>query len=337
MTIHELLADFKTKRILVIGDVMIDAYTLGKVHRVSPEAPVPIVSLEKQEERLGGAANVALNLKALGADPVLCSVIGNDAQGQRLKLLMGDQHMSVAGIVSSNERVTTVKTRVIGNNQHLLRIDSEDTHALSTTEENAFVQAIKAVVETEQIDAIIFEDYNKGVLTATVIEAIIALAKHHQIPTTVDPKKENFLAYKGVTLFKPNLKELKEGVGIRCSFLEREQFDQAVALLEAQLTNEITFVTLSEHGVYIKQGSDDLHVPAHLRNISDVSGAGDTVISVATLCLAAGCSIETIAELSNLAGGLVCEKSGVVTIDPLQLIEECEEHNYSILTTTSNT
>jgi D-glycero-beta-D-manno-heptose-7-phosphate kinase len=329
MTIHELLAEFRTKRILVIGDVMIDAYTLGKVHRVSPEAPVPIVSLEKQEERLGGAANVALNLLSLGAEPILCSVIGDDRDGNRLKELMRDQQMTPIGIVPSSERITTVKTRVIGNNQHLLRIDAEHTHGLSVSEEERFIAAITGILDEQTIDAIIFEDYNKGVLTVGVIEAIIALAEQKNIPTTVDPKKDHFLAYKGVTLFKPNLKELVEGIGIPCTFHERARFDKAIAQLEAILGNAITFVTLSENGVYIKRDEEDHHFPAHLRTISDVSGAGDTVISVATLCLASGCSIETIAELSNLAGGLVCEKSGVVTIEPQQLIEECEEKQYT--------
>ncbi len=324
MTIHELLAAFKTKRVLVIGDVMIDAYMLGKVHRVSPEAPVPIVSLESSEQRLGGAANVALNLQSLGATPILCALVGADKEGRILRELLEAQQMPSGGIVSSENRVTTVKTRVIGNNQQLLRIDAEDTHPLNEQEEQAFLASVKQVIETDQIDAIIFEDYNKGLLTPAVISGVIALAKEHGIPTTVDPKKDHFLAYKGVTLFKPNLKELREGVGIDCSFQKRDLFDQAVELLEKNLGNEITFVTLSEYGVYIKDQVKSHHAPAHLRNIADVSGAGDTVISVATLCLAAELSIESIAELSNLAGGLVCEKSGVVSIEPDQLIRECE-------------
>lgn len=323
MTIQELLADFKTKRILVIGDVMIDAYMLGKVHRVSPEAPVPIVSLEKQEQRLGGAANVALNLQSLGATPILCSVVGDDREGDQLKQLVQQQGMPISGIISSAARVTTVKTRVIGNNQHLLRIDGEDTHPLTINENNDFFAAIETIIAQEQIDAIIFEDYNKGVLTPIIIAQVIALANEKNIPTTVDPKKDNFLAYKGVTLFKPNLKELKEGVGIDCSFHDQAAFNQAVALLETSLHNKITFVTLSEHGVFIKQSETTFHNPAHMRNISDVSGAGDTVISVATLCLTANRSIQTIAALANLSGGLVCEKSGVVTIEPEQLIAEC--------------
>ncbi|WP_430403421.1 bifunctional heptose 7-phosphate kinase/heptose 1-phosphate adenyltransferase [Fluviicola sp.] len=328
MTIHEILAAFKTKRILVIGDVMIDAYMLGKVYRVSPEAPVPIVSLESQEQRLGGAANVALNLQSMGATPILCAIVGSDKDGKMLKQLLEEQNMLSTGIVASENRVTTVKTRVIGNQQQLLRIDAEDTHPLNEEEEQLFLTSVEKTIQTEKIDAIIFEDYNKGLLTPTVIGGIIALAKKHEIPTTVDPKKDNFLAYKGVTLFKPNLKELKEGVGIDCSFQKRDLFDQAIDLLEQNLGNEITFVTLSEYGVYIKNQDQKFHTPAHVRNIADVSGAGDTVISVATLCLTAELSIESIAELSNLAGGLVCEKSGVVSIEPDQLIQECEGKQY---------
>jgi len=324
MTIQELLTTFRTKNILVIGDVMIDAYMLGKVHRVSPEAPVPIVSLSAKEERLGGAANVALNLRSLGATPILCSVVGNDRDGNRLKELLTAKGMSVDGIVHSDERVTTVKTRVIGNNQQLLRIDAEDVHELVRTEAISLITTVKGLIENGGIDAVIFEDYNKGVLTAEVIQAIIATAQQHGIPTTVDPKKDNFLAYKGVTLFKPNFKELKEGVGMKFEFEQKALFGEALAILEKELNNEITFVTLSEHGVYIKKSENEIHVPAHIRTIADVSGAGDTVISVATLCLASGMSIGTIAELSNLAGGLVCEESGVVTIDPELLIKECD-------------
>ncbi len=324
MTIHEILAAFKTKRILVIGDVMIDEYMLGKVNRISPEAPVPIISLGKEEQRLGGAANVALNLQSLGAEPIICSVVGNDKKGNDLTDLLSGLEMASDGILKSSERVTTVKTRVIGNNQHLLRIDAEDTHSLSIAEENSFLEKINSVLTNEVIDAIIFEDYNKGVLTPKIISEVVKWAAEKQIPTTVDPKKDNFLAYKGVTLFKPNLKELKEGIGIDCSYQQKDLFNQAVAQLEKELNNEITFVTLSEHGVFIKKDERNYHTPAHFRNIADVSGAGDTVISVATLCLTAELSIESIAELSNLAGGLVCEKSGVVSIEPDQLIQECE-------------
>ncbi len=324
MTIQDILTQFKEKRILVVGDVMIDAYLLGKVHRVSPEAPVPIVSLTKQEQRLGGAANVALNLQSLGAEPILCSVIGDDADGFLLKKIVRDLNMSDMGLVNSNSRVTTVKTRVIGNNQHLLRIDAEDIHPLLNTEESLLLENIEKLIREQAIDAIILEDYNKGVLTPKVIQGVIKLAKQNEIPTTVDPKKDNFLAYTGVTLFKPNFKELKEGVGVQFDYEDKAAFRQAIATLEHELKNEITFVTLSEYGVFIKNENEQHLIPAHIRNIADVSGAGDTVISVATLCLTAGCSLKTIASLANLAGGLVCEKSGVVSIEPQQLIDECE-------------
>lgn len=327
MTIQELLAEFRKKTVLVVGDVMIDAYFLGKVNRVSPEAPVPIVSLTAREERLGGAANVALNLRALGAKPVLCSVVGDDKDGRRLLELLAEQEMVTDGIVHSAERVTTVKTRVIGNNQHLLRIDAEDIHDLNSSEEDALIAHVSGIISGGGIDAVIFEDYNKGVLTKRVIGELIAVAQAKNIPTTVDPKKDNFLEYKGVTLFKPNLKELREGVGIDFSFEDKPNFLKAVAQLENALGNQITFVTLSEHGVFIRRSGEELHVPAHLRTILDVSGAGDTVISVATLCLAAGRSLKTIAEVSNLAGGLVCEKSGVVTILPEDLGEELGDRN----------
>jgi rfaE bifunctional protein kinase chain/domain len=232
--------------------------------------------------------------------------------------------MNTHGIFSSDDRVTTVKTRVIGNNQQLLRIDEEDTFFLTEKEETSFLELLEQLIETEKIDAIIFEDYNKGVLSKNVIQETILFAREKGIPTAVDPKKENFLTYQGVTLFKPNLKELREGLDMNCSFENRTSFDAAMEELEKRLNNEISFVTLSENGVFIKKGSNVHHAPAHIRTIADVSGAGDTVISVATLALAVGLSIESIAELSNLAGGLVCEKSGVVSIETDLLIQECE-------------
>ncbi len=321
MDINALFDQFAGKKIAVVGDVMLDAYLRGGVHRVSPEAPVPIVSLEKQEDRLGGAANVALNLVSLGAHVVICSVIGDDRDGDRLISLLHDQGISSDGIVQSNYRQTTVKTRVIGNNQQLLRIDAEQTDNINSEEEVSVIQKIENLLD-QGIDALIFEDYNKGVLTEKVIQTLIESCRKRKIITTVDPKKDNFLAYKGVTLFKPNLKELKEGLNTQFSILDKPAFENAVSLLEAELGNEITFITLSEHGVFIKDAEAKHYIPAHIRNIADVSGAGDTVISVATLCLALGLSIHEIAEIANLAGGLVCEASGVVSIEKQQLKAE---------------
>jgi len=323
MNFREIVNQFQQKRILVIGDVMIDSYLRGNVNRVSPEAPVPIVSLQKEEDRLGGAANVAINLVAMGASAIICSVIGKDKSGDKMLELLEENSISSEGLIFSSSRQTTVKTRIIGNNQHLLRVDSEQTNDINSLEEDELIAKVHSILESK-IDAIIFEDYNKGVLTERVISEIIELANSKGVLTTVDPKSKNFFAYKNVSLFKPNLKELKEGVGMNFSFSENEQFENAVNKLESKLDNTISFVTLSEHGVFIKDKNEQHYIPAHIRNIADVSGAGDTVISLATLCLTAGLPIREIAEIANLAGGLVCEKSGVVSIDRDLLIEEVE-------------
>ncbi len=325
MKIAEMFERFNVKRILVIGDVMIDAYVRGTVSRVSPEAPVPIVSLEKEEKRLGGAANVAVNLLALGANPVICSVVGDDDSGRLMRQLLDNASISSDGLIHSASRITTVKTRVIGNNQHLLRIDAEVTDAITEQEETALIECVENLLKSG-VDGIIFEDYNKGLLTGRCISEIIRLAQDFGVKTTVDPKKDNFLCYKGVTLFKPNLKELKEGLGLQFSFSKnKELFQMAVNQLESELKNDMSLVTLSEHGVYIRAKGEEHHIPAHIRNIADVSGAGDTVISVATLCLVSDFPIKLIAEVSNIAGGLVCEESGVVAINKSQLLKECRE------------
>ncbi len=322
MNYDHLFSKFNNLRVLVIGDVMVDAYIIGKVNRISPEAPVPVVSFEQEEKRIGGAGNVALNLVALGAQPIVCSVIGDDLQGEALFKLFAEKGISSQGIIVSKDRKTTVKTRVIASKQQLLRIDSETTSPINEAQENALLLQIQNLIN-EGIDGIIFEDYNKGVLTQNLIQQVIAFAQAANIPTCVDPKRDNFLAYQGVTLFKPNLKELKEGLNIAFDFKNEQQlFEKAVFILEEKLKNKVTFITLSEFGVFIKENEEKHYIGAHLRNIADVSGAGDTVIAVATLCLIAGASIIDIARISNVAGGLVCEQSGVVSISKEELIKE---------------
>lgn len=325
MNIEAIFKEFTSKRIIVLGDVMIDAYLRGSVSRVSPEAPVPIIELAKSEDRLGGAANVALNLLALGAEPILCAVTGEDDGGKLFKKLLDNSGLSSDGIVQSLNRKTTVKTRVIGNNQHLLRIDDEDIKPINSIEEEGVVEMVKSLV-SKGVDALIIEDYNKGLLTPNVIKQVIAIANDNDVIVTVDPKKENFFEFKNVTLFKPNLKELKEGLGCEFDFSnDKKSFESAIDLLEKRLNNQISFVTLSEHGVFIKKEVDINYLPAHIRNISDVSGAGDTVISVATLCLTAGLSPRDVAMIANLSGGLVCEMSGVVPIDKDLLLSEVKK------------
>lgn len=322
MNINSLMNEFSSKKILVVGDVMIDAYRIGRVERISPEAPVPIVNLIKKEERLGGAANVALNIASLGATPILCSLIGSDDGGDRFVEIMKEKDLPTEGLIQASDVKTTVKTRVIGNNQQLLRIDDERINPSNEEQESLLIDRVKSLIE-KGLDGIILEDYNKGVLTPRVITEIIALANKNGVITTVDPKKDNFFEYKGVTLFKPNLKELKEGLNVSFDIAEdKTAFEDAVRQMESKLNNAISFVTLSEHGVFIKDNEGEHYVPAHLRNISDVSGAGDTVIAVATLCLASGLGAEQVARVSNLAGGIVCEWSGVVPLDRGTLMDE---------------
>ncbi len=301
---------------------MIDAYYFGDVDRISPEAPVPIVSVQNRENRLGGAANVALNIQALGANPILCATIGNDDEGKLFNKLLLDQKLSNEGILSSDDRITTVKTRIIGNNHQVLRIDSETDKILNSNDNNTFVKLIESLISAKKVDAVIFEDYDKGTITNDVITTIVSLCNQKNIPTSVDPKKRNFLSYKNVSLFKPNLKELKEGLNIDINPKNINEVSKAVDVLNKSLNNTLNFITLSENGVFIKNNSTKHHLAAHYRNIADVSGAGDTVISVASLCLALNQSPLMIAEISNLAGGLVCEKVGVVPIDKDQLLSE---------------
>jgi len=324
LNLQRLFEKFSDLKVVVLGDVMLDAYWEGRVNRISPEAPVPIINLTKNEMRLGGAANVALNLVALGAMPIVCSCVGEDENASILVSLLKKARISDSGLVQSKERTTTVKTRVIGNNQHLLRIDAEQIQSINEREENALLTQLEVLMK-KGIDVLIFEDYNKGVLTERVIKEAIKLAQNYGIITTVDPKKDNFFAYQGVTLFKPNLKELKQGLNIQFSYSETpEKLKEAVQLLEEQLHNDISFITLSQHGVYIKQHQTDWHFPAHVRHVADVSGAGDTVISVASLCIALNMPIQLIATLSNIAGGLVCEERGVVSINKQRLLKEAQ-------------
>jgi len=325
-SIDELFNRFNDVTALVVGDVMIDAYVWGKVDRISPEAPVPVVRVTAKENRLGGAANVALNLAALGAKPVVCAIAGMDQKGETLAELLSERGMSREGIFFSADRETTVKTRVISNHQHIVRVDEESLAPLNASEEDSFIERIKKIMAREKPDVVIFEDYNKGLLTPNVIAAIIELAQKAGIPTAVDPKKDNFFEYREATLFKPNLKELIEGVKIDVPKKDHESLEKAVKEMEDQIHNSISLITLSEEGIYVKRNGKSERIPAHIRKIADVSGAGDTVISVASLCLALKTDIHFLASLANLAGGLVCEKVGVVPIEKSQLLAEAKTH-----------
>lgn len=322
--LRELFKSFNNLNVLIIGDVMIDHYVWGKVNRLSPEAPVPIVSVHHKEMRLGGAANVALNIQSLGGNPILCSVIGADVEGMAFLDLLKKQKLSQKGILKSRQRPTTIKTRVIGNNHHVVRIDEETEEDITHTETQNLLTLINYIIHHDKIDVIIFEDYNKGLITPKLIQKVVELAKQKNIPVCVDPKKKNFHAYKSVNLFKPNLKELKDGLKVDMDYddLSIHELQRIVSSYRVKQKINTILVTLADKGVIINTRSSKIHIPAHLRKIADVSGAGDTVISVAALCEAMRCDPFLIAALSNLAGGLVCEEVGVVPINKTRFLEE---------------
>jgi len=322
MNLQQVFANFNSLHVLIVGDVMLDSYIWGSVERISPEAPVPIVNVKKRDVRLGGAANVALNVQALGANPIMVALCGNDDAGKRLQQIVKDQHLSTGGLVVSATRPTTVKTRIIASSQHIVRVDDESDKPSSLEEEKELLERIEILLPS--CHAIIFEDYDKGVISANLIQATVTLAQKHGIPTVVDPKKRNFLAYERVTLFKPNLKEMREGLKIELEAGNLSHLEAAIKILKDKLQVDGVMATLSEHGVYIDYQNEKLKLPAHPREIADVSGAGDTVVSIAALAVALKLSAKQIAALSNLGGGLVCQHVGVVPINKEELLIEAE-------------
>lgn len=323
--LKETFKKFNDKKVLIIGDIMIDAYIFGSVDRISPEAPVPVLNVSDREYRLGGAGNVAKNIKALGATPIMCSVIGNDENAIILRSLLTKKNKVDDKYIINSERITTSKTRMISHSQQLMRVDSEDTTPLKENLTRKFAQVIKGAIDNEKPDVIIFEDYDKGVITPLLINEISWYAQENNIPTTVDPKNLNFLEYKGVTLFKPNFKEFIEGLNTNIGKKDINQIISEAKSYREKQNIEHLLITLSEYGVLIISEQSDFHIPAQKRDIADVSGAGDTVISIISLCLACDIPINIATQIANIAGGLVCEKIGVVPIDKMELLTECEQ------------
>ena len=322
-SVSDLINGFSRLKVLIIGDLMIDSYTWGRVSRISPEAPVPVVNVIRRESRLGGAGNVVLNIASLGATAVICSVIGDDAPGRELQKIILDSNLSTEGLIVEPGRMTTVKERIIAGSQQVVRVDSETENSISLSSQQALLTLIKRSIS--DVDVIIFEDYDKGVLNDSLIQAVISMAKENNIPTVVDPKRKNFFAYKGATLFKPNLHELRDGLGLMPSDFDADHLAETVRKFKVSQEFTGVFVTLSERGVYIDFENDQQLIPAHIRQISDVSGAGDTVISIAACVLALGGTTEQIASLANLGGGLVCESLGVVPINLALLRKEADQ------------
>lgn len=319
----KLFTAFEHIKVGVIGDVMLDTYLWGHVERISPEAPVPVVTLDQRENRIGGAGNVALNLASLGARVTAFSVIGKDADGRELEKMLESSGIYTEYLSRSKARITTNKARVMGRNQQMLRLDSETTTDLSTIEEDELLGQLRVYLEKENPQVIIFEDYNKGVLTERVIREAVALCNSHGVITAVDPKRKNFFSYTGVTIFKPNLKEVREGLNILLEDVMLPTLRHIHEQLEERMQHEISFITLSEKGVFYQQGEKFAQISSHIRNIADVSGAGDTVIAVASLVYAATGDAHLMAEMANIAGGLVCEEVGTAAISRERLLEEC--------------
>ena len=325
MDFQQLFNDFSKIKVAVIGDVMLDTYWWGKVDRISPEAPVPVVAVTKRDQRIGGAGNVALNLVSLGAHVNVLTVLGKDDDGEQLTTLFNQNNIGAKYIVTSTDRITTNKIRIISRNQHMMRLDAEMQTDITQNDEEKLLYAFEQYIAAESPDIVILEDYNKGVLTQTVVTKIIALCKQHHILTAVDPKRKNFFSYVGVDIFKPNLKEAVEGLNILTDVVNLSLLKDIHLLLQEKLKHKISFITLSEKGVFYNDNNSSSLIPTHIRSIADVSGAGDTVIAVASLVYAATKNVKLMAEVANIAGGLVCEEVGTVAINKESLLKECEE------------
>ncbi len=322
--LNKIFKDMNDLHVMVVGDVMLDNYWWGNVDRISPEAPVPIVSLDRRESRLGGAANVAINCRALGARVTLASVVGDDAEGDSLIRMADEAGIETDLIMKSFRRPTTTKVRILSRNQQMMRLDDETTDDLYTEEEHPFIDMVLRYLQRVKPQVLIFEDYNKGVLKENVINRITAHCNEIGIITAVDPKKKNFLSYKHVTLFKPNLKEVREGLNLSLENTGLAELNDVHHKLNEVLEHKITFITLSERGVFYNDSHTSGIIPSHIRDIADVSGAGDTVIATAAMVYALTQNVHLMAEVSNLAGGLVCEDVGVVSIKKDKLLKESE-------------
>lgn len=321
---EELFSDFRTLKIGVIGDVMLDTYIWGKVERISPEAPVPIVSLHHKEQRIGGAGNVALNCRSLGAKVFILGVTGKDEEADELETLLKENMIDPTGIVKSGKRATTNKTRILSRNQQMMRLDAEITNDLDQDEEKKLLDKLAEFIAHEDPNILIFEDYNKGVLTEKVIEEAIALCRNSGVITAADPKRKNFFSYKGVDIFKPNMKEVQDGLNLLFETADLYQLRNIHDQLHKHLEHKVSLITLSDKGIFYQQLQNAAIIPSHLRNVADVSGAGDTVIAVAAMVYAVTKNAHMMAEIANIAGGLVCEEVGTAAVDREKLLRECE-------------
>ena len=317
-----LKSQFKNLKIAVIGDMMLDCYFWGEVKRISPEAPVPVVEVGNEFYRFGGAANVALNILKLGGIPFPVGVIGYDNYGTIFKSLVTEANISDEGILIDEERPTTAKTRVIADDQHVVRIDKESKEYLGKKIQTKVFEYIEKNIK--DFDGIILQDYNKGVLTTSLIERIIELANKNKVLITVDPKFNNFFHYKNVTVFKPNRKEAEDVLGMKIR--SDEDVTSAGKKLLERINAKYVLLTLGEDGIAVfEKGNEPKKMATKARKVADVSGAGDTVISTLTMALAAGADILEASYLANYAGGIVCEEVGIIPIELDKLFDTVNE------------
>ena len=321
LAIDQVLQKFSQLQVLVVGDVMIDRYLSGSSNRMSPEAPVPVVRQEQIDNRPGGAANVALNIQALGAKAFLCGVIGTDQTGNELEAILPRFHIDPQYLIRATNRITSLKTRILVADQQLLRVDHEQDTAIDTATENLLLDRIIRLLDTHTIHIIVLQDYNKGVLSYRLIQQLLLEARQRTIPVAVDPKLKHFFDYQRVALFKPNLREVSAALH-QPIVAHPDELATAARKLRDQLAYHQCLITLGDKGIFIDDGGEYEWVTTQSRQVADVCGAGDTVISVASLGIAAQLDIRQIARLCNLAGGQVCERAGVVPVDAQQLARE---------------
>jgi D-glycero-beta-D-manno-heptose-7-phosphate kinase len=314
----DIFSNIHNKFVAVIGDVMLDRYIWGRVTRISPEAPVPVVDVLRRSNHLGGASNVALNIKSLGAVPVLFGVVGRDTNATELRSIFHETNVITDFLIEDADRPTTVKTRVIAGSQHVVRIDYEDRQQISENTAQRLLDRLEGHLGS--IHSIILQDYNKGVIGPALIRSVIELARSRDIPVLVDPKYSNFFEYKNVTVFKPNRKETEDALKIRLG--GEDGFAAAARELQQRLECEHLLLTLGELGMLLLQSDGSItRIPTKARKVADVSGAGDTVIATMAVALAGGASLAEAAQIANFAGGLVCEEVGIVPVDRDALID----------------
>ena len=317
-----IIKQFEKARILVVGDIILDQYIWGNVERISPEAPIPVVDVVRESVALGGAANVANNIAAVGAKADICGLIGDDFNGRQLLEMLKAKNIGADAVLSVADRMTTLKSRVVAHKQQIVRVDRENKTAVTGPLYEKMIARIEAALP--EVDALILEDYGKGIIHEALLKTIVPMAREAGKIITVDPKKDHFDLYQGVTAITPNQVEAEGAAGVTIS--SPDSLDKIKTGLLDRLQCQALLITLGEKGMcLLEQGRPPLQIPARAREVYDVSGAGDTVIAVFTTALVAGATLREAAMLSNLAGGMVVEKLGTATITREELITRLPE------------